>query len=47
MKAYAYGSEVQILAYYMNEDGLDMCKVRCIDAGWVLNIPTSMIDIRS
>lgn len=46
MKAYAYGSEIQILNFYINEEGLNMCKVRCIDAGWVLDMPTSVIDIR-
>lgn len=46
MKAYAYGSEIQILSFYINEEGLDMCKVRCIDAGWILDMPTSVIDIR-
>lgn len=46
MKAYAYGSEIKILSFYTNEKGLNMCKVYCVDAVWVLDIPTSVIDIR-
>lgn len=46
MRAYAYGSEIQILNFYTNDGGVNMCTVRCIDAGWILDMPTSVIDIR-
>ncbi len=44
-KAYVYGSEVNIL-HYMLLDGLQVCKIREVNTGWVLTVPMSLIEIR-
>ena len=46
MKAYLYGSEIQVLQYYVAKHGTSYCKVRVIDTGWINNVPTSCIEIR-
>lgn len=46
VKAYVYGSEVQILDYHLARmHGTRYCKVRYIKEGWVSNVPESCIDI--
>ena len=44
-KAYCYGSEVKVRDYHLNRNGLPMAWVDCIDAGWRLEVPVSVITI--
>ena len=46
MKAYVYGSEVQVLDYYLAKRGTPYCKVRVISTGWIEKVPTLCIEIR-
>ena len=47
MKAYLYGSEIQILEFYTTKRcGIPYCKVRIIETGWVEKCPMSCIEIR-
>lgn len=45
MKAYINGVEVTILHYYQ-DNNTPVCKVRVNSSGWVIEAPTSMIEIR-
>lgn len=45
IKAYCYGSEVRVRDYHLNRNGIQMACVDCIDAGWRLEVPVSVITI--
>ena len=46
MKAFVYGSEVQILHFYIAKRGTPYCMVRVLESGWVQKVPTSCVEIR-
>jgi hypothetical protein len=47
IKAYVYGSEVQILDYHLARlHGTPYCKVRYLENDWVHNVPVSCIEVR-
>lgn len=47
MRAYVYGSEVEIMDYYLTKrTGTLYCRVRILEKGWIENVPASVIDIR-
>lgn len=47
MKAYVYGSEVQILDFYLARlHNTPYCLVRYKDNHWIGKVPTSCIEIR-
>lgn len=45
-KAYINGVEVQILDYFNDHNDIASCRVRVISSGWIIDAPTSMIEIR-
>lgn len=45
-KAYLYGTEVTILDFYLSEHGIQFCKVKINDTGWVNKVPVSCVEIR-
>ena len=47
MRAYVYGSEVEIVDYHLTKrTGTLYCRVRILENGWLENVPASVIDIR-
>jgi len=45
-KAYLYGSEVTILNFYLSGHGIQFCKVKVNDTGWINQVPVSCVEIR-
>lgn len=45
-KAYLYGTEVTVLDFYLSEHGIQFCRVKIIDTGWVNKVPVSCVEIR-
>ena len=47
MKAYVYGSEVEVLDFHLAKlHGSRYARVRILKTGWVENVPLSVIEIR-
>lgn len=47
MRAYVYGSEVEILDFHLARlHGSRYARVRILETGWVENVPLSVIEIR-
>lgn len=47
MRAYVYGSEVEIMDFHLTRRmGMQYATVRILETGWLESVPVSVIEIR-